>query len=195
VLRGAWIVERVLGSPAPTPPPNVPTLPDNVHGKPAKTVRERVTLHSTNPTCHACHGVMDPLGFALENFNTVGQFRELDPSTHTPIDSTGTLADGTVIKGPDDLRRALMARSDLFVQTLTGQLMSYAVGRPLEYYDMPVVRRIAQDAARDHDRFSSIVLQVVESDAFRRRAPAAPAPQPPVKSASLAAPAPTADRR
>jgi hypothetical protein len=190
VLRGAWIVERILGSPAPTPPPNVPTLPENVHGKPPKTVRERVTQHSTNPTCHACHGVMDPLGFALENFNTLGQFRELDPATHTPIDTTGQLADGTVIKGPDDLRKALMARSDLFVQTLTGQLMSYAIGRPLEYYDMPVVRRIASDASRDHDRFASIVVQVVESDAFRRREPPAAAPKPAVKSASLAAPAP-----
>jgi hypothetical protein len=188
VLRGAWIVERILGSPAPTPPPNVPTLPENARGKPPKTVRDRVNQHSVNPTCHACHGVMDPLGFALENFNTVGQFRELDPSTHTPIDTSGTLADGTAIKGPDDLRLALMARSDLFVQTLTAQLMSYAIGRPLEYYDMPVVRRIARDVSRDHARFSSIVLEVVESDAFRRREPPAQAPQPAVKSAALAAP-------
>jgi len=188
VLRGAWIVERILGSPAPTPPPNVPTLAQNVHGKPPKTLRERVTLHSTNPTCHGCHGVMDPLGFALENFNTVGQFREFDTSTHTPIDTSGQLADGTVINGPDDLRRALMARSELFVQTLTGQLMSYAVGRPLEPYDMPVVRRIARDVASDHDRFSSIVLHVVESDAFRRREPPAQGTQPGVKSASLATP-------
>jgi hypothetical protein len=191
VLRGAWIVERILGSPAPTPPPNVPTLTQNVHGKPPKTLRERVTLHSTNPTCHGCHGVMDPLGFALENFNTVGQFRALDASTHTPIDTSGQLADGTVINGPDDLRRALLARSELFVQTLTGQLMSYAIGRPLEPYDMPVVRRIARDVAGDHDRFSSIVLQVVESHAFRRREPTAPGSQPDVKSASLAAPSTT----
>jgi hypothetical protein len=190
VLRGAWIVERILGSPAPTPPPNVPTLAENVHGKPPKTVRERVNQHSVNPSCHACHGVMDPLGFALENFNTVGQFRELDAATHTPIDTSGVMADGTVIKGPDDLRRALMARSDLFVQTLTAQLMSYAIGRPLDFYDMPVVRRIAGDAARDHNRFSSIIVQIVESDAFRKRDAHAPAqgPQPAVKSASLAAP-------
>ena len=188
VLRGAWIVERVLGSPAPTPPPNVPTLAENVHGKPPKTVRERVMQHSVNPTCHACHGVMDPLGFALENFNTVGQFREFDAATHTPIDTAGVLADGTPIKGPDDLRNVLMARSDLFVQTLTGQLMSYAIGRPLDYYDMPVVRRIARDAPREHDRFSYIVLQVVESDAFRRREPSPQSTQPAVKSASLAVP-------
>jgi hypothetical protein len=131
---------------------------------------------------------MDPLGFALENFNTVGQFRELDAATHTPIDTAGVLADGTPIKGPDDLRNVLMARSELFVQTLTGQLMSYAIGRPLDYYDMPVVRRIARDAPREHDRFSYIVLQVVESDAFRRREPPPQSTQPAVKSASLAAP-------
>jgi hypothetical protein len=186
VLRGAWIIERVLGSPAPHPPPNVPTLAENVHGKPARTVRERVMQHSTNPTCHACHGVMDPPGFALENFNTVGQFRELDPATHTPIDTSGVLADGTPIKGPDDLRKALLSRSELFVQTLTGQLMSYAIGRPLEFYDMPVIRRIARDAPREHNRFSYIVTQVVESDAFRRRGPPTQAPQPMIKSASLA---------
>ncbi len=186
VLRGAWIIERVLGSPAPHPPPNVPTLAENVRGKPPRTVRERVMQHSVNPTCHACHGVMDPPGFALENFNTVGQLRELDPATHTPIDTSGVLADGTAIKGPDDLRKALMSRSELFIQTLTGQLMSYAIGRPLEAYDMPVVRRIARDAPSEHDRFSYIVTQVVESDAFRRREP--PRPQTAVKSASLVAP-------
>jgi hypothetical protein len=188
VLRGAWIIERILGSPAPHPPPNVPTLAENVHGKPPKTVRERVMQHSTNPTCHACHGVMDPPGFALENFNTVGQFREFDSATHTPIDTSGVLADGTAIKGPDDLRKALMSRSELFVQTLTGLLMSYAIGRPLEYYDMPVVRQIARDAPREHNQFSYIVQQVVESDAFRRRGPPTQAPQPAVKSASLTAP-------
>jgi hypothetical protein len=188
VLRGAWIVERMFGSPAPTPPPNVPTLPQNVHGKAPRTLRERVTLHSTNPTCHGCHGVMDPLGFALENFNTVGQFRVFDTSTHTPIDTSGQLADGTVINGSDDLRQALMARSELFVQTLTGQLMSYAIGRPLEPYDMPVVRRVARDVASDHNTFASIVLQIVESDAFRKREPSAQGPQPDRKSASIATP-------
>jgi hypothetical protein len=188
VLRGAWIIERILGSPAPTPPPNVPTLPQNVRGAPPKTLRERVNLHSTNPTCHACHGVMDPPGFALQNFNTLGQYRELDSSTGEPIDASGALADGTVMNGPDDLRKALMARSELFVQTLTAQLMSYAIGRPLEPYDMPVVRRIAREVRQDHDRFSAIVLKVVQSDGFRRREPPAETTQPGVKSASLAAP-------
>ena len=190
VLRGAWIIERILGSPAPTPPPNVPTLAQNLIGRPAKTVRERVMQHSVQPTCHACHGVMDPLGFALENFNTVGQYREIDPETHTAIDTTGVLPDGTVIRGPDDLRRALAAQPEAFVQSLTGKLMSYALGRPLDFHDMPVVRRIASEAAHDNYRFSSIVLQIVESDAFRRReAPPVQAVRPAVKTASLAAPA------
>lgn len=185
VLRGAWILERLLGSPAPMPPPNVPTLTENVHGKPAATVRERVMQHSVQPSCHACHGVMDPLGFALENFNTVGQFRDIDPQTHTAVDTSGVLPDGTVIKGPDDLRRALAARSDLFVQTLTAKLMAYGVGRPLDYRDMPVVRAIARRVATDHDQFSSIVLQVVTSDAFRRRELPAQAQPPAVNTASL----------
>ena len=188
VLRGAWILERVLGSPAPSPPPNVPTLKDNVRGKPAATVRERVMQHSVQPNCHACHGVMDPLGFALENFNTVGQFRELDPQTNTVLDTTGVLPDGTQLKGPDDLRRALVARQDLFVQTLTSELMTYALGRPADYRDMPVVRAIVRNAARDNYRFESIVLQVVESDAFRRREPPAAAPAPAVKTAALLSP-------
>jgi hypothetical protein len=185
VRRGAWIIERILGSPAPTPPPNVPVLTQNIRGKPPKTVRERVMQHSVQPTCHACHGVMDPLGFALENFNTVGQYRELDAETHTAIDTAGVLPDGTVIKGPDDLRRALAAQPEPFVEALTAKLMSYAIGRPVDYRDMPVVRRIARNAARDDYRFSSIVLQIVSSDAFRRREPPRQATKPAVKTASI----------
>lgn len=190
VRRGAWIIERILGSPAPTPPPNVPTLAQNIRGKPAKTLRDRVMQHSVQPTCHACHGVMDPLGFALENFNAVGQYRTVDPETHTPIDAHGVLPDGTVIDGPDDLRRALAAQPDAFVQSLTAALMSYGLGRPLDYHDMPVVRGIVRAAARDDYRFSSIVQQIVSSDAFRRRAPPPQATtRPAVKTASLAVPA------
>ncbi|MGH8219537.1 MAG: DUF1592 domain-containing protein [Steroidobacteraceae bacterium] len=189
VRRGAWIIERILGTPAPTPPPNVPTLTTNIRGKPARTLRERVFQHSIAPNCHACHGVMDPLGFALQNFNAVGQYQADDPETHTPIDSTSTLNDGTLIHGPDDLRGVLAAQPLAFAESLTTALMSYAVGRPVDYRDMPVVRRIARQAARDNYRFSSIVLQVVSSDAFRRRAPPAKPAHPAVKTASLAAPA------
>ena len=189
VRRGAWIIERILGTPAPTPPPNVPTLTTNIRGKPAKTLRERVFQHSIQPNCHACHGVMDPLGFALQNFNAVGQYEVDDPETHTPIDSTSVLNDGTKIAGPDDLRRVLAAQPLAFAESLTTELMSYALGRPVDYRDMPVVRRIARQAARDGYRFSSIVLQVVSSDAFRRRDPPPQATKPAVKTASLAAPA------
>jgi mono/diheme cytochrome c family protein len=189
VRRGAWIIQRILGSPAPTPPPNVPTLATNIRGKPARTLRERVMQHSVQPNCHACHGVMDPLGFALENFNAVGQYRTIDPETNTPIDSRGVLPDGTVINGPDDLRRALAAQPDAFVQSFTAALMSYALGRPLDYHDMPVVRDIVHEAAHDDYRFSSIVVQIVSSAEFRRRAPPPQAPRPAVKTASLVVPA------
>jgi Protein of unknown function (DUF1585)/Protein of unknown function (DUF1588) len=148
----------------------VPSLPDNKRGQPAKTLRARLEQHRANPTCFACHGVMDPLGFALENFNAVGQFRANDPDTLTPIDTAGQLPDGTPIRGPDDLRRALVDRPDhQFVQALTENLLTYALGRTLDYHDMPTVRRIVRQAATDDYRFRSIVLGVIASDAFRTR--------------------------
>ena len=129
VLRGAWILDRLLGTPPSDPPLNVPSLPENRRGQPAKTLRARLEQHRANPTCFACHGVMDPLGLALENFNAVGQFRVNDPDTLTPIDTAGQLPDGTAIKGPEDLRRALVDRPDhQFVQALTENLMTYALG-------------------------------------------------------------------
>jgi hypothetical protein len=183
VLRGAWILDRLLGTPPSDPPLNVPTLPENRRGQPAKTLRARLEQHRANPTCFACHGIMDPLGFALENFNAGGQFRANDPDTLTPIDTVGQLPDGTAIKGPDDLRRALVERPDRqFVQALTENLLTYALGRSLDYRDMPTVRRIVRSAAADNDRFRAIVLGVVSSDAFRKKeaggleqAPAKPA--------------------
>jgi hypothetical protein len=169
VLRGAWILDRVLGTPPPEPPPNVESLPENRRGQPARTLRERLEQHRDNPTCFACHGVMDPLGLALENFNAVGQFRTHDPETLTPIDSSGLLPDGTPIAGPEDLRRALTARPDRFVQAFTENLLTYALGRGLDYRDMPAVRNIVRGAEADDYRFRSIVLGIVSSDAFRRR--------------------------
>ena len=170
VLRGAWILDRLLGAPPPEPPLNVPTLPENKRGQPARTLRARLAQHRANPTCGACHGAMDPLGLALENFNAVGQFRANDPDTLTPIDATGQLPDGTKIDGPEDLRRALVNRPDhQFVQALTENLLTYALGRSLDYHDMPTVRRIVRQAAADDYRFKSIVLGVISSDAFRKR--------------------------
>lgn len=185
VLRGAWILERVLGTPPATPPPNVGILKDEARGKPA-SMRERFEMHSKNSQCFACHGVMDPLGFALENFDSVGQFRARDADTGGKVDSSGVLPDGTRINGPDDLRIALASRPAQFAQTVTEQLMTYALGRPVDYRDMPVVRRIVRNAARDNYRFASLVSQIVASDAFRRRESAAP-PKPVAASATLAA--------
>jgi hypothetical protein len=169
VVRGAWILERLVGAPPPEPPLNVPTLAENEHGEPARTLRERLEQHRENPTCFACHGVMDPLGFALENFNAVGQFRTHDPDTFTPIDSAGELPDGTPIGGPADLRQALVARPDWFVQAFTENLLTFALGRSLDYRDMPAVREIAGRAEANDYRFESIVLGIVSSDAFRKR--------------------------
>jgi len=170
VLRGAWILDRLLGTPPADPPLNVPSLPENRRGQPAKTLRARLEQHRANATCFACHGVMDPLGFALENFSAVGQFRANDPDTLTPIDTVGQLPDGTPITGPDDLRRSIAGRRDhQFVQVLTENLLTYALGRSLDYRDMPTVRRIVRQSAADNYRFKSIVLGVVTSDAFRKR--------------------------
>jgi hypothetical protein len=180
-VRGAWILDRLLGAPPPEPPLNVPSFPENKRGQPPKTLRARLEQHRANPTCGACHGAMDPLGLALENFNAVGQFRANDPDTLTPIDATGQLPDGTRINGLDDLRQALVNRPDhQFVQALTENLMTYALGRSLDYRDMPTVRRIVRQAAADDDRFKSIVLGVISSDAFRKRE----ADPPPLATAS-----------
>ena len=179
VLRGAWILDRLLGTPPSDPPLEVPSLPENRRGQPAKTLRARLEQHREKATCFACHGVMDPLGFALENFNAVGQYRVNDPDTQTPIEPTGQLPDGTAINGPDDLRQALVDRPDhQFVQAFTENLMTYALGRSLDYHDMPVIRRIVRDAAKDEYRFKSIVLGVVSSDAFRKREVDEQAPAP-----------------
>ena len=180
VLRGAWILDRLLGTPPADPPLEVPSLPENRRGQPAKTLRARLEQHREKATCFACHGVMDPLGFALENFNAVGQYRVNDPDTQTPIESTGQLPDGTVINGLADLRKALVERPDhQFVQALTENLLTYALGRSLDYHDMPLVRRIVRQAAADDYRFKSIVLGVVSSDAFRKREAEEHAPTPP----------------
>ncbi|MGH9239750.1 MAG: DUF1592 domain-containing protein [Vicinamibacterales bacterium] len=170
VLRGAWILERLLGTPPANPPLDVPALPENGRGQPARTLRARLEQHREKPTCFACHGIMDPLGLALENFNAVGQYRGHDPDTLGFIDTAGQLPDGTKIGGPDDLRRQLVGRPDhQFVQALTENLMTYALGRSLDYRDMPTVRRIVRQAAADNYRFKAIVLGVVSSDAFKKR--------------------------
>ncbi len=169
VLRGAWVLERLVGAPPPQPPPDVPDLVENRRGQPPRTLRERLEQHRENPTCFACHGIMDPLGFALENFNAVGQYRSIDPDTRTPIDASAVLPDGTPVASAADLRRALAARPEQLVQALTENLMTFALGRTLDHRDMPAVRDIVRRAAQDGYRFEAIVLGVVSSDAFLKR--------------------------
>jgi hypothetical protein len=172
VLRGAWILDRLLATPPADPPLEVPSLPENRRGQPAKTLRARLEQHREKATCFACHGVMDPLGFALENFNAVGQYRVNDPDTQTPIEASGQLPDGTAINGPDDLRRALVDRPDRqFVLAFTENLLTYALGRSLDFHDMPLVRRIVKQSAADNYSFRSLVSGVIASDAFRKREP------------------------
>jgi mono/diheme cytochrome c family protein len=171
VLRGHFILESILGTPPAAPPPEVPPLVENeANTTTFKTVRELMAAHSTDPTCFSCHGILDPLGFALENFDAVGAWRERDRfAGMQPLDTTGQLPDGTNIAGPDDLRNALLRRPDQFVQTFTERLLTYALGRTLEYSDMPEVRKIVRTAAEDDYKLSSIVWAVIQSDAFMTR--------------------------
>jgi hypothetical protein len=175
VLRGAFILERIWGTPPAAPPPNVGDLKENKEGQKALTVREMMAAHRGNPTCNGCHGVMDPLGFALENFDAVGQFRKVDRFAGTGIDTSGELPDGTKLGGPDDLRRALLGNPNQFAQMLTEKLMMYALGRTLEYKDMPRVRSIVRATAQDNYRFETLVLNIVNSPEFQRARSAAPA--------------------
>ena len=166
VLRGAWVLEKIIGTHPPQPPPGVEGLVENVDGELATTVRERLEAHRTNPSCSGCHSVLDPLGYALENFDAVGRWREKDREAGTVIDSSGVLADGTPVDGPVALRQALTERPEQFVQTLTERLMTYALGRSLDYRDMPTVRAIVRQAAAENYRFSAIVWGIVTSDQF-----------------------------
>ncbi|HEY7447015.1 MAG TPA: DUF1592 domain-containing protein [Vicinamibacterales bacterium] len=168
VLRGKWILENIMGTPPPAPPPNVPALEETPdHGK-ALTVRERTEEHRKNPACASCHRVMDPLGFSLENFDAVGRWRTKEAAG--AVDASGQLANGTNITGPVSLRQALMKRPDQFVGTMTEKMLTYALGRGLEYYDMPVVRAIVRQAERQEYRFSALVTGIVTSPPFQLRA-------------------------
>jgi hypothetical protein len=169
VLRGQWLLENVLGVPPAAPPPNVEALVEIVEGQKASTVRARLEAHRTSPSCNGCHGVIDPLGFALENFDAVGRWRVRDREAGEPIDSSGVLVDGRAVTGPVELREALLERPDQFAQTLTEKLMTYGLGRSLDYTDMPTVRRIVRDAERNDYRFSDLVWGIVDSTQFRMK--------------------------
>jgi hypothetical protein len=168
VLRAKWVLENLLGTPPPPPPGNVPPFPDErgANGEP-RSVRERLSQHRKNPVCASCHAPMDPLGFALENFDAVGKWRNVD--ANAPVDSSGVLVDGTGFTGPAELRQVLLNRREQVVHTAAEKLLTYALGRGLEYYDAPAVRRIVREAAPSDYRWSSIILGVIKSPPFQMR--------------------------
>jgi len=167
-IRGKYLLENILAAPMPPPPPNVPAL-DESAGKDGKqrAVREMLELHRANPACASCHKSMDPLGLSLENFDAIGQWRTTDACS--AIDASGVLLDGTKINGPRELRQALVAKKTQFVTAVTEKLLTYALGRGLEYYDAPAVRAIDRIAAADGYRWSSVILATVKSAPFQMR--------------------------
>ena len=176
VQRGKWVMEVLLGSPPPAPPPNVPSLDDSVKanaGGKMLSTRERMEEHRKNPSCNSCHRVIDPLGLALDNFDATGAWRIKD--NEVPVDSEGELYDGTKVNGPAGLREALLRHQDVFLLSFTENMLTYALGRRVEYSDMPMVRAIVRDAKRHDYKLSAFVQSIANSHAFRMAAPDAPA--------------------
>jgi Protein of unknown function (DUF1592)/Protein of unknown function (DUF1588)/Protein of unknown function (DUF1587)/Protein of unknown function (DUF1585)/Protein of unknown function (DUF1595) len=171
VLRGEYVLDRLMGSPPHPPPPNAVTDISFHEGQPPTTVRQRLEAHRANPTCKSCHGLIDPLGLALENFDLTGRWRTADPVTKVTIDPTAELSSGLVLRNPSDLRHYLTRAPDLFPTTVTKRLMMYALNRELEYYDMPQVRKIVHDAAASNYTAAALITGIVNSDAFRRQGP------------------------
>jgi mono/diheme cytochrome c family protein len=165
VQRGKWILENLLGTPPPPPPPNVPPFPETPNGQQPKTVRARMEQHRANPVCAGCHANMDPLGFAMENFDAIGTWR--DVADGSPVDSSAALPDGTKLNGPHGLLELVSARQALFLETVTEKLLTFALGRGIEPSDMPAVRRIVKEAAANNYRWSSLILGVTNSTPFQ----------------------------
>ena len=168
VLRGKWVLENLLGTPPPLPPPDVPSLEETTGDGRTLSMREAMEQHRANPVCASCHKLMDPPGFALEQFDAVGKYRERNEA-NAPIDASGVLPDGTEFAGAAGLRDALLERPGLFVTTLTEKLMTYALGRGVEHYDAPAIRSVTRDAGQHEYRFSSIILGIVKSMPFQMR--------------------------
>ena len=185
VLRGAWVMDKLMGTPPTPPPPDVETDLSQQKGEAPKTLRARLESHRSKPGCNQCHGVIDPIGLAMENFDAIGRWRDVDVEAKAPIDAKTVLPSGQPVDGPSELRQALFGGRDLFVRALTEKLMMYAVGRELEYFDMPQVRTVVRRAAAQDYRLSAIVSGIVVSDAFRMQAASAEATAP--KAASAAA--------
>ena len=167
VARGKWLLENVLGTPPPPPPPNVPSLKENGENGKFFSMRQQMEQHRANPACAVCHTRMDPLGFAMENFNGIGEWRTTD--ANAPIDASGSLPDGTKFKGPAELRKVLLSKPEQFVNTVTEKLLTYALGRGFEYYDEPAVRKIIRDAAPYNYSWSSLILGIVNSTPFQAK--------------------------
>jgi hypothetical protein len=166
VQRGKWVMENVLGTPPPPPPPNVPALDEGKNTQ-RLTMRQRMEAHRANPVCASCHAQMDPIGFAMENFDAIGQWRSNE--ANVPIDVSGALPDGTKFQGVAELQKILLGRPQLFVTTVTEKLLTYGLGRGVEYYDQPVIRSIMRDAAHDNYRWSALILGIVKSPPFQMR--------------------------
>jgi mono/diheme cytochrome c family protein len=175
VLRGAWIMDKLMATPPTPPPPDVDTDLSQPKGAPPKTLRARLESHRSKPGCNQCHGVIDPIGLALENYDAIGRWRDRDLEANAPIDAKTVLPNGRPVDGPSELRQALFGGRDLFVRAFTEKLMMYAVGRELEYFDMPQVRAVVRRAAPQEYRLSAIVSGIVTSDAFRLQATSAEA--------------------
>jgi len=186
VVRGKWVLENLLGTPAPPMPANVPPLSEsNSKGGHVLTMRERMEEHRANPVCASCHKIMDPIGFSMENFDAIGAWRMREGGTKgSPIDASGQLMDGTKVNGVVELRRALMREPEIFVQTVTEKLMTYGLGRGVAAPDMPMVRAIVRDSARDDYRFSALVLRIIRSPQFQMRITAPSSEGDPVRTAS-----------
>ncbi len=168
VIRGKWILDNVFGTPPPPPPPNVPALAEETDPRKVLPMREQMAAHRKNPVCAGCHSQMDQLGFALENFDAIGEWRDIYPSG-TPVDASGQLPDGSKFNGPIELQKVLREHSDQFVTTVTERLLTYALGRGLEAYDAPALRAIKRGSAADNYRFASLIQQIVMSVPFTER--------------------------
>jgi hypothetical protein len=166
VIRGNWVLKNVLDMAPPPPPPNVPVLTENTVSA-SLPIRERLAQHRADANCARCHDMTDPVGFALENYDAVGRWREYEAGQ--PVDSAGGLPDGSEFTGVIGLEQGLVKRPEMFVGTMTGRLLTYALGRPMEYYDAPAIRKIVRDARADDYRFSSLIQGIVESVPFQMR--------------------------
>jgi mono/diheme cytochrome c family protein len=184
VLRGAWVLDKLLGTPPTPPPANTATDLSQKAGEAPKTVRARLEQHGNKASCNQCHGVIDPTGLALENFDAIGEWRTIDRQANAPIDAKTVLPNGVPINGPVELREQIVERPATFAEAFTEKLMMYAVNRQLEYFDMPQVRKVVRGAAKDNYKFSSIVLGIVNTDAFRRQGPAVAPKEDGVRSAA-----------